>query len=64
MVTVPFLTDVDPQAAIKGSRDLLGVQTIWARLGRNVIGNLTPVTTSVATECDLFKYHLTGKDRE
>lgn len=43
----PFLTDLDPQAAIKGSRDPLGVQTIWARLGRNVVGNLTTVTTSV-----------------
>jgi len=47
MVTAPFLTDVDPQAAIKGSRDPLGVQTIWARLGRHVVGNLTTVTTSV-----------------
>jgi len=43
----PFLTDIDPQAAIKGSRDPLGVQTVWARLGRNVVGNLTTVTTSV-----------------
>ena len=43
----PFLTDLDPQAAIKGSRDPLGVQTVWARLGRQVVGNLTTVTTSV-----------------
>jgi len=47
MLAVPFLTDLDPQAAIKGSRDPLGLQTIWARLGRHVVGNLTTVSTSV-----------------
>jgi len=47
MLTVPFLTDLDPQAAVKGSRDPLGLQTIWARLGRHVVGNLTTVSTSV-----------------
>ena len=35
MLTVPFLTDLDPQLAVKGSRDPLGVQTVWARLGRH-----------------------------
>ena len=47
MLAVPFFTDLDPQATIKGSRDTLGLQTIWARLGRQVIGNLTTVSTSV-----------------
>lgn len=47
MLTVPFLTDLDPQAAIKGSRDPLGIQPIWTRLGRHVVGNLTTVSTSV-----------------
>ncbi len=47
ILTIPFLTDIDPQAAIKGSRDPLGLQTIWARLGRHVVGNLTTVSTSV-----------------
>jgi hypothetical protein len=47
MLPVPFLTDIDPQAQIKGSRDPLGLQTIWARLGRHVVGNLTTVSTSV-----------------
>lgn len=47
MLTTPFLTDVDPQLAVKGSRDPLGLQTIWARLGRHVVGNLTTVSTSV-----------------
>ena len=47
MLTAPFLTDIDSQAAVKGSRDPLGLQTIWARLGRHVVGNLTTVSTSV-----------------
>ena len=46
ILMAPFLTDIDPQAAIKGSRDPLGVQTIWVRLGRHVVGNLTTVSTS------------------
>ena len=41
MLTVPFLTDLDPQAAIKGSRSPLDIQPIWTRLGRHVVGNLT-----------------------
>lgn len=47
MLTQPFLTDLDSRAAIKGSRDPLGVQSIWARLGRQVVGNLTTVSNSV-----------------
>jgi hypothetical protein len=44
---MPFLTDLDSRAAIKGSRYPLGVQAVWTRLGRGVIGNLTTVSTSV-----------------
>jgi hypothetical protein len=47
MLTTPFLTDLDSRAAVKGSRDPLGIQQIWTRLGRHVIGNLTTVSTSV-----------------
>jgi hypothetical protein len=47
ILTVPFLTDLDTQAAIKGSRDPLGLQTIWTRLGRHVVDNVTTVSTSV-----------------
>jgi len=47
MIASPFLTEIDPQAAIKGSRDPLGIQPIWTRLGRRVVGNLTTVSTSV-----------------
>ena len=42
----PFLTSIDPRAAIKGSRDPLGIQSIWTRMGRRVVGNLTTITTS------------------
>jgi len=47
MLTTPFLTQLDPREQIKGSRDPLGVQSIWTRLGRHVIANLTTVSTSV-----------------
>lgn len=47
MLTTPFLTQLDSRAAIKGSRDPLGVQAIWSRFGRRVVGNLTTVSTSV-----------------
>ncbi len=42
-----FLTEIDPRAAVKGSRDPLGLQPIWTRFGRQVVGNLTTVTTSL-----------------
>lgn len=47
MLATPFLTELDSRAAIKGSRDPLGVQQIWTRLGRQVVGNLTTVSNSV-----------------
>jgi hypothetical protein len=47
MLDVPFLTQIDPHARIKGSRDPLGLQPIWSRLGRCVVHNLTTVTTSL-----------------
>jgi hypothetical protein len=47
MLTIPFLTKLDPRGAVKGSRDPLGVQPIWTRFGRHVVGNLTTVSTSV-----------------
>ena len=42
-----FLTLEDPNARIHGSRDPLGVQPVWASFGRNVVTNLTTVTTSI-----------------
>lgn len=44
---MPFLTDLDERAQVKGSVDPLGLVPIWSRLGREVVGNLTTVTTSV-----------------
>jgi len=44
---MPFLTQIDPRAKIKGSRDPLGFQPIWTRFGRQVVHNLTTVTTSL-----------------
>jgi hypothetical protein len=42
-----FFTDLDSRAAVRGSRDPLGLVPIWSRFGRGVIGNLTTVTNSV-----------------
>ena len=42
-----FLTLEDPNAKIKGSRDPLGVQPIWAKFGRHVVTNLTMQTNSI-----------------
>lgn len=62
---VPFLTDIDPQAAVKGSRDPLGVQPIWSRLGRHVVGNVTTVSTSVRDfSTTILGYHFTERVRE
>ncbi|WBB76610.1 hypothetical protein O7602_14215 [Micromonospora sp. WMMD1128] len=44
---VLFLTDLDPRARIKGSRDGLGAQAVWSAAGRPLIGNLTTVTDSL-----------------
>ena len=43
----PFLTLEDPNAKIKGSRDPLGAQPIWAAFGRHVVTNVTAQSTSV-----------------
>ena len=45
--TTPFLTLEDPNAKIKGSRDPLAAQPIWAAFGRYVVTNLTTQSTSV-----------------
>lgn len=42
-----FLTAIDPNRAVKGSRDPLGFQTLWTHYGRQVVSNLTTVTTSI-----------------
>lgn len=47
MLNRPFLTELDSRAAVKGSVDPLGIQAIWVHFGREVVGNLTTVSTSV-----------------
>src|SRR5688500_7701403 len=42
-----FLTLEDERARIKGSRDPLGTQLIWTEVGRQMVTNLTTVTTSL-----------------
>ncbi len=42
-----FLTELDPRAQVKGSRDPLGYQPLWTHFGRSVVGNLTTVTRSL-----------------
>jgi hypothetical protein len=41
-----FFTDVDPEVALKNSRDPLGFQPLWSHFGRKLIGNLTTITAS------------------
>lgn len=44
---IPFLTLEDPNAKIKGSRDPLALQPVWAKFARHFVTNLTTVTSSV-----------------
>jgi hypothetical protein len=44
---MPFLTDLDERAQVKGSRDPLGLVPLWSKFGREVVGNLTTVSRSV-----------------
>lgn len=39
--TVPFLTEIDARAEVKGSRDPLGLVPIWSHFGRRVVGDPT-----------------------
>lgn len=51
-----FLTEIDPNAKTKGSRDPLGTLSVWTGFGRRVVGNLTSQTTSL----DDFRVLVTG----
>lgn len=42
-----FLTEIDPRAAVKESRDPLGLVPLRGAFRRKVVGNLTTVTNSV-----------------
>ena len=45
MLTV--LSLMDERAKPKGSRDPLGVEAIWSHMGRQVVGNLTTITSKL-----------------
>jgi hypothetical protein len=51
-----FLSELDPNARVKGARDPLGTQSVWSGFGRLVVGNLTTQTTSL----DDFRILLLG----
>ena len=42
-----FLTSFDPNYYVQGSRDPLGLQTVWVTSGRRLIRHLSTVSTSV-----------------
>lgn len=42
-----FVTEMDPRARVRGSRDGVAAQVVWSALARPLIGNLTTVTSSV-----------------
>ena len=44
---MPFLSLLDDRAKPKGSRDPLGFERTWSHFGRQVIGNLTTITSSL-----------------
>jgi hypothetical protein len=57
-----FFTEVDPEVALKDSRDPLGFQPIWSHFGRKLVGNLTTVTTSVrGFTTMLLGHHIAGR---
>jgi hypothetical protein len=45
---MPFLSLLDDRAKPKGSRDPLGFELVWTHYGRQVISNLTTVTSSLS----------------
>lgn len=62
MNSTPFLTALDSRAAVKGSRDPLGIQALWVAQGRKVIGNLTTVTSNLRDfTLTLLGYHFADR---
>jgi hypothetical protein len=62
-----FLTDLDSRAAVKGSRDPLGLVPLWSEFGRRVVGNVTTVSGSVrGFTTTMLGYHFARvvRDRE
>lgn len=64
-----FLTAVDPNYSIKGSRDPLGFQVIWQEAGRQLIPHLSTVSSSikdfqVLCFANALKHHLSITDND
>lgn len=60
---MPFLTELDPRLKIRGSRDPLGIQAVWATVGRQLVGNLTLVSNDIASfRTLLIGYGLPAED--
>lgn len=58
-MNAPFLTELDPEIAVKGSIDPLGLLPLWGRYGREVVGNLSLVASSARGFTTLLLgYHL------
>lgn len=65
MIATPFLTEIDPRSAVRGSRDPLGAQPVWSSFGRRIVGNLTTVSTSVRDfTVALLGYHFIERAEE
>jgi hypothetical protein len=47
LLILAFLSLLDDRAKPKGSRDPLGFELVWTHFGRQVIGNLTTITSSL-----------------
>ena len=59
---MPFLSLLDDRAKPKGSRDPLGFELVWTHYGRQVIGNLTTVTSSLSNfAVALLGFHWANK---
>lgn len=60
---MPFLTELDPRLAVRGSRDPLAAQAVWSTLGRRLVGNLTLASADAAGfRTLLLGYLLAEKD--
>ena len=58
-----YLSLQDPNYRIKGSRDPLGFQPVWQRLGRTIIQHLSTVSVNVRDfQVMSFAYYLYGDD--
>lgn len=59
-----FFTVLDDSLRPRGSRDPLGAELLWSRVGRRLVGNLTTVTAHLDNFIlTLVGFHLCGDAR-